>query len=357
MPWLKKDSRLRGHHKLIACADDLDLKPVYLEGHLDSFWLACLERFEDGDVSKLSNIQIAILAEYNTKHADRFVQLLQKHRWLDDHLIHDWLDYVGDYLKSKYRKSPEKLLEIYRKHGREEELKKKGSSGTCTGHVPDTSCTSQEVDQDIELDGLKTPNPLTQDPKEKKNPNKGGMGENAAAPPGEPQLRVDEPQPRVFSFSDFSGSRVRGSGIPSRNEIPWDDLTVEHVFPPFASMFRMNGVPDSVDLLRLATNTKAPPARWAMLFMDKIAYAYGEEDGKIRLDEQAVDPVALTVAGFRPKRGGRAQSPTESACGLFKEIFIDVVFDPEGRGKRWRIITGEGIARELEKRKGGHGGA
>lgn len=150
MAWLKKDSRLRGHPKLVACADALDLKPVYLEGHLDSFWLACLERYEDGDVSKISNTEIAILAEYNTKHADRFVQLLQKHRWLDDRLIHDWLDYVGDYLKRKYRKSPDKLAEIYRKHGRESELSKKDTSGTRTGHVPDTSGTTQEVDKDIE---------------------------------------------------------------------------------------------------------------------------------------------------------------------------------------------------------------
>lgn len=156
MAWLKKDSRLRGHPKLIACADALDLKPVYLEGHLDSFWLACLERHEDGDLSKLSNMEIAILAEYNTKHADRFIQLLQEHRWLDDHLIHDWLDYVGDYLKRKYRKSPDKLLAIYKKHGREAELKKKDTSGTRTGHVPDTLGTSQEVEVDKEKETTPT---------------------------------------------------------------------------------------------------------------------------------------------------------------------------------------------------------
>ena len=195
-----------------------------------------------------------------------------------------------------------------------------------------------------------TPNSLTHDPKEKKNPNKGGMGENAAAPP-------DEPQPRVFSFSDSSGSRVRGSGIPSRNEIPWDDLTVDQVFLPFASMFRMNGVPHSGDLSRLVKNAQVSPARWAMLFMDKIAYAYGKEDGKVRLDVQDIDPVALTAAGFRPKSGKRVQLPTESACGLFKEIFIDVVFDTEGRGKRWRIITGPGLTAELQKRKGKNGAA
>ncbi len=344
MAWLKKDSRLRGHHKLIACADDLDLKPVYLEGHLDSFWLACLERFEDGDVSSLTNVQIAILAEYNSKHADRFVQALQKHRWLDDHLIHDWLDYVGDYLKSKYRKSPGKLAEIYRKHGREEELKKKGSSGTCTGHVPDTSGTSQEVD--LGLYELKTPNPSTQDQEEKKNSNKGGVGENAAAPPAEPQQRV------LSSFLP-SGSRVPGSYIPSEKEIPWEELTVDQVFHPFYSMFSLNGVRDARDFQRLVNNAKVCPARWAMLFIDKVAYAYGKDDsGKIRLDEQRIDPVALTAAGFRPREGGRSQSPTESASGLFKEVFIDKTYDLLGRGKRWKDFYGEGIAHELEKRKG-----
>lgn len=99
MAWLKKDSRLRGHPKLIATAGALGIKPVYLEGHLDSMWLGALERYEDGDFSKISNEEIAILAEWNTSTADRFVEVLTEKRWLDNRLIHDWLDYVGDFLK------------------------------------------------------------------------------------------------------------------------------------------------------------------------------------------------------------------------------------------------------------------
>lgn len=151
MAWLKKDSRLRGHPKVITAAGALGIKPVYLQGHLDSMWLAALERQEDGDFSRITNEAIAVLAEYNPKDADRFVQVLQEHGLLEGRLIHDWLDAVGDYLKRKYRKSPAKLMAIYEKHGRGHELKREDTSGTCTGRVPDTSGTCQEVDRDIDL--------------------------------------------------------------------------------------------------------------------------------------------------------------------------------------------------------------
>lgn len=124
MAWLKKDTRLRNHPKLIAAAGALGIKPVHLQGHLDSLWLAVLERYEDGDLSGLNNQAIAILAEWNPKTADRFVQVLTEEKWLDNRLIHDWLDSVGDFLKRKYRNYPQKLAVIYRKHGRESELAK-----------------------------------------------------------------------------------------------------------------------------------------------------------------------------------------------------------------------------------------
>lgn len=150
MSWLKKDTRLRNHPKLIAAAGALGIKPVHLQGHLDSLWLGALERYEDGDLSGIDDEAIAILAEWNTKTAGRFVQVLTEKKWLDNRLIHDWLDYVGDFLKRRYRKSPDKLLAIYRKYGRESEILKEDSSGTRTGHVPDESGTTPEEEKEKE---------------------------------------------------------------------------------------------------------------------------------------------------------------------------------------------------------------
>ena len=52
-----------------------------------------------------------------------FVSLLQNYRWLDGKVIHDWLDYAGRYLESKYKSSnPEKLKSIRNKHNKIKEL-------------------------------------------------------------------------------------------------------------------------------------------------------------------------------------------------------------------------------------------
>jgi hypothetical protein len=88
-------------------------------GHLHALWHAALEQAEDGDLSQWSDELIAELSDY-TGDAPQYVRLLQKHGWLDNKIIHDWLDYAGRYLEAKYRTAkPEKLKEIYLKHPKE----------------------------------------------------------------------------------------------------------------------------------------------------------------------------------------------------------------------------------------------
>lgn len=119
MPWHKTDTKLRNHPKLIVTAVDLEIRPVYLLGHLEMMWLGALDSYEDGDLSRLDNAMIASLADWNIKTADRFVQALTERGWLEDNRIHDWLDFAGDYLVKKYKSSNRaKLVEIWAKHGR-----------------------------------------------------------------------------------------------------------------------------------------------------------------------------------------------------------------------------------------------
>ena len=114
---------------MIELAKDIRLRPVYVLGHLHVLWHAALEMQEDGDLSSWSDFVIAEKSDY---HADapKYVSLLQKHGWLgyrdsdknllpgSEKLIHDWLEYAGGYLKSKYRvNNPQKLQIIWGKHG------------------------------------------------------------------------------------------------------------------------------------------------------------------------------------------------------------------------------------------------
>jgi hypothetical protein len=97
-------------------AKDLRLKPVYAMGHLHALWHDALEQQEDGDLSSWSDEMIADAAQFQG-NASEFVRLLQLHGWLDGKLIHDWLDYAGRYLDTKYRTSkPDLWNEIKARH-------------------------------------------------------------------------------------------------------------------------------------------------------------------------------------------------------------------------------------------------
>ncbi len=119
MLWIESHVTLGRHPKLRNLARELRLRPAYATGHLHLLWHAALEVSEDGDLSSWPDELIAEAADY-PGDAPQFVRLLQKHRWLEDNkLLHDWLDYAGKYLISKYSsKKRERLVVIWEKHGR-----------------------------------------------------------------------------------------------------------------------------------------------------------------------------------------------------------------------------------------------
>lgn len=116
MPWLESHSVLLRHRKLILLASDLDILPVYALGHLHALWHAILEQQEDGDLEEWPDAMIAQAAGY-PGNAEHFVQCLQSRKWMDGKLVHDWLDYAGRYLTSKYKTAnPARLKKILSKH-------------------------------------------------------------------------------------------------------------------------------------------------------------------------------------------------------------------------------------------------
>lgn len=117
LAWIESHTVLSRHRKLRELAIALRLRPAYVAGHLHLLWHAALEQQEDGDLSSWTDQFIADQADF-AGDAPQFVRLLQQLRWLDDRLIHDWLDYAGRYLESKYKTSnPRRLREIWNAHG------------------------------------------------------------------------------------------------------------------------------------------------------------------------------------------------------------------------------------------------
>jgi len=84
---------------------------------LHLLWHAAVEQQEDGDLTKWTDELIAELAGYSGS-APQFVRLLQECGWFEGNtkMIHDWWDYAGRFLQSKYGHSPEKWQAIKEKH-------------------------------------------------------------------------------------------------------------------------------------------------------------------------------------------------------------------------------------------------
>ncbi len=118
LAWIESHTVLLRHRKLIELSKDLRVKPVYAMGHLHALWHVALEQQEDGDLSSWSDELIADASSY-LGDAGWYVSLLQQHKWLDGKLIHDWLDYAGKYLQSKYHNTNRRYLkEVWAKHGK-----------------------------------------------------------------------------------------------------------------------------------------------------------------------------------------------------------------------------------------------
>ena len=118
MAWIESHTVLLRHRKVLQLSASLSIPPVLVIGHLHAFWHAVLEQQEDGDLSTWPNAMIAHAAAF-VGDVDLFVTELQQKNWLDGLLVHDWIDYAGRYLESKYRSSdPKRLISVWKKHGR-----------------------------------------------------------------------------------------------------------------------------------------------------------------------------------------------------------------------------------------------
>ena len=121
MPWIESHTILGRHKKVFETARSLRIRPVYLIGHLHLLWHAALEQAESGDLTDWSDELIAEVSSWPAD-APTFVRRLLDHGWLDDtRRLHDWLDYAGRYLISKYKGTPagrERLKEIWAIYGK-----------------------------------------------------------------------------------------------------------------------------------------------------------------------------------------------------------------------------------------------
>lgn len=117
MAWIESHTILTRHRKVLLLAYDLKISVVQTIGHLHAFWHTILEQQEDGDLSEWPDALIEEAALWEGTPGV-FITLLRERGWVDGHLVHDWIDYVGPYLTKKYCTGNQaRLKDIWLKHG------------------------------------------------------------------------------------------------------------------------------------------------------------------------------------------------------------------------------------------------
>jgi hypothetical protein len=122
--WIESHTLLIHHRKIRELARLLRIRHAYALGHLHALWHVVLNQAEDGDISSWSDELIAEYSDFSG-NAPQYVQLLHRLRLIDGSIdeprrlvVHDWLDYAGTFLRSKYaKKDRERLVRIWAKHG------------------------------------------------------------------------------------------------------------------------------------------------------------------------------------------------------------------------------------------------
>ena len=118
MPYINVDTPLIRHRKFKKFKRLLNVDNATALGYLVSLWSNVLELAEDGEISKWSEEDIAEYAYFGGEpelfskalalNGDGFIDIKGKRKF-----IHDWWDYAGRYLSTKYKTSnPNKLLYI-----------------------------------------------------------------------------------------------------------------------------------------------------------------------------------------------------------------------------------------------------
>lgn len=111
MAWIESHQTIERHRKTKKLMRLMEWDLDTTIGKLHRFWWWCVDYAEDGDLRKFSDDDIGESVALNGEPASKFVEAMVASCWIDrdPHFrVHDWWDYVGPWLRSRYKRSPEK---------------------------------------------------------------------------------------------------------------------------------------------------------------------------------------------------------------------------------------------------------
>lgn len=117
MAWIESHQNLEDHPKIMLLCSKTGWNVDEAIGKLQRLWWWALKYAEDGDLSKYDPSQFLVRLDSKIDPKLLF-EILKEVNFIEKNgLIHDWLDYSGRYLTSKYRTSNQlKLKRIEKKY-------------------------------------------------------------------------------------------------------------------------------------------------------------------------------------------------------------------------------------------------
>jgi hypothetical protein len=124
MAWIESHTNLDRHSKLIRFQTAMRWSRNEAVGFLHRFWWSVLEVSPSGDVTALTSPEV--MSETLNMKLDVVrdaIQRLEEFGFIERNgesvYVHDWLDYAGRFLRSKFSKKRETLVSIWALHGKD----------------------------------------------------------------------------------------------------------------------------------------------------------------------------------------------------------------------------------------------
>ena len=120
MPWIESHDSLVGHHKVDDLCEQMGWDVDTAIGKLHRLWYWCMSYAENGDLRDFSNDRLGKVVGLEAgEMSNKFVKAMKNVKLFDKspHFrVHNWWKYAGTFLRSKYKRSPQKwrtIRELY----------------------------------------------------------------------------------------------------------------------------------------------------------------------------------------------------------------------------------------------------
>ena len=115
MAWIESHQQLLNHPKTLDLMNFMGWDVDTTIGKLHRLWWWCLDYAPDGDLRKHNASRLAAALGLPPSQGEKLVSALVQTQWLDTFpnlRLHDWWDYIGPFLRVKYKRNPERWQRV-----------------------------------------------------------------------------------------------------------------------------------------------------------------------------------------------------------------------------------------------------